>query len=254
MKVLVPVKRVIDYNVKVRVKAHGSGVVLSNWKMSMNPFDEIAVEEAVRMREAGTCDELVVVSIGPKQAEDTLRTALALGADKAILIESDERVEPLAVAKLLKELAAREAPDLVLLGKQAIDDDAAQTGPMLSALLDWPISSFAAKIEAKDDALEVIEEADNGREVVTLPLPAIVTVDLQLNQPRNVSLPSVIKAKQKPLERLAAADFGVDLAPRLEILATRAPDPRPEGKRVGSVDELLAALRSHAGLLEGEAR
>lgn len=250
MKILVPVKRVVDHKVNIRVAADGSGVETSNVKMSMNPFDEIAVEEAVRLKEAGTASEIVVVSIGVKQAEDTLRTALALGADKAILVLTQDAVEPLGVAKILHKLVQEESPDLVLMGKQAIDDDASQTGQMLAALLDWASANYAAKIEIDGANLTVTEESDQGRDVFSLSLPAIVTVDLQLNQPRNVSLPNVIKAKKKPLETKELSAFGLDVAPRIKNMSTRAPDARNAGQKVNSVDELVAAIKAHPQLQE----
>ncbi|SER42018.1 electron transfer flavoprotein beta subunit [Faunimonas pinastri] len=249
MKILVPVKRVIDYNVKVRVKADGSGVETANVKMSMNPFDEIAVEEAVRLKEAGTATEIVAVSIGPAQAQDTIRTALAMGADRGILVQADGPVEPLAVAKILKAIVEAEKPDLVFLGKQAIDDDANQTGQMLAALLGWPQGTFAAKLELADGSATVTREVDGGLQTVKLRLPAIVTTELGLNQPRYASLPSIMKAKKKPLETKNAADLGVDVTPRLEIIETREPSRRTAGVRVGSVGELVDKLKSEAGVL-----
>ncbi|PWV98078.1 electron transfer flavoprotein beta subunit [Hoeflea marina] len=249
MKILVPVKRVVDYNVKIRVKPDGSGVELSNVKMSMNPFDEIAVEEALRLREAGTATEVVVVSIGPAKAEETLRTALAMGADRAILIECETLVEPLAVAKLLKGVVGEENPDLVILGKQAIDDDANQTGQMLSALLGWGQATFASKIVIADGSASVTREVDGGLQTISVKLPAIVTTDLRLNEPRYASLPNIMKAKKKPLDKKTAADFGVDVTPRLEVIKTEEPGGRKAGVKVGSVAELVDKLKNEAGVL-----
>jgi electron transfer flavoprotein beta subunit len=249
MKVLVPVKRVVDFNVKIRVKADGSGVDLANVKMSMNPFDEIAVEEAIRLKEKGLADEVVVVSIGPAQAQETLRTALAMGADRAILIKVDGAVEPLAVAKLLKGVVEAEAPRLVLLGKQAIDDDANQTGQMLSALLGWAQATFASELELGPDRAKVTREVDGGLQAIEVTLPAIVTVDLRLNEPRYASLPNIMKAKKKPLEEKAAADYGVSVAPRLKLLATEEPAVRKAGVKVASVAELIDKLKTEAGVL-----
>src|SRR5687768_666529 len=248
MKLLVPVKRVIDYNVKPRVKADGTGVDLASVKMSMNPFDEIAVEEAIRLKEKGVATEIVAVSIGPAKAQETLRTALAMGADRAILIQTDDEVEPLAVAKLLAKVAEEEQPGLVILGKQAIDDDANQTGQMLAALLNWPQGTFASKIEIGDGSMKVTREVDGGLQTLTLKMPAIVTTDLRLNQPRYASLPNIMKAKKKPLDTKSAADLGVDVAPRLEIVETREPPKRQAGVKVGSVGELLDKLKAEAGL------
>jgi electron transfer flavoprotein beta subunit len=239
MKILVPVKRVIDYNVKPRVKLDGSGVELANVKMSMNPFDEIAVEEAVRLKEKGAATEIVVVSIGPAKAQDTLRTALAMGADRAILIQADGEVEPLAVAKLLKAMMAEEGPALVILGKQAIDDDCNQTGQMLAALTGRPQGTFASKVEVAGDRVEVTREVDGGLETVSLALPAIVTADLRLNEPRYASLPNIMKAKSKPLAQKTPADYGVDVAPRLQTLKVAEPAQRQVGIKLGSVDELV---------------
>jgi electron transfer flavoprotein beta subunit len=244
MKVLVPVKRVVDYNVKIRVKADGSGVELANVKMSMNPFDEIAVEEAIRLKEKGKVTEIVAVSIGPQQAQETLRTALAMGADRAILVKTDVNCEPLAVAKLLKAVVEKESPELVILGKQAIDDDSNQTGQMLGALLGWPQGTFAYKIEAGDGSLDVTREVDGGLQTVSLKLPAIVTTDLRLNEPRYASLPNIMKAKSKPLAQKTPADYGVDTAPRVETLSVREPSKREAGIKVQSVDELIDRLRT----------
>ncbi len=253
MKVLVPVKRVIDYNVKVRVKADGSGVDLANVKMSMNPFDEIAVEEAVRMKEAGTASEVVAVSIGVKQAQETLRTALAMGADRAILIVAADDVhtdiEPLAVAKLLKAVIDDEAPGLVLCGKQAIDNDMNATGQMLGALTGWGQATFASEIAVEGDHATVTREVDGGLQTIRVALPAIVSVDLRLNEPRYASLPNIMKAKKKPLEEKAPADLGVDVAPRLSVVRTSEPPARAAGIKVGSVDELVTKLKDEAGVL-----
>ena len=249
MKVLVPVKRVVDYNVKIRVKADGSGVDLADVKMSMNPFDEIAVEEAIRLKEAGKVDEIVVVSIGPAQAQETLRTALAMGADRGILIKVDGVVEPLAVAKLLKGVVESEVPGLVILGKQAIDDDANQTGQMLSALLGWSQATFASKVELGTDRVKVTREVDGGLQAIEVVLPSIVTVDLRLNQPRYASLPNIMKAKKKPIDEKTAADFGVSVEPRLKVLTCEEPPVRKAGVKVGSVAELVERLRSETGVI-----
>ena len=243
MKILVPVKRVIDYNVKPRVKADGTGVDLANVKMSMNPFDEIAVEEAIRIKEAGKAEEIVAVSVGPAKAQDTLRTALAMGADRAILIETDAEVEPLAVAKILKAIVAEENPGLVILGKQAIDDDSNQTGQMLAALLGRPQGTFASKVDIDGDHVAVTREVDGGLETVKLSLPAIVTTDLRLNEPRYASLPNIMKAKKKPLNVKTAADYGVDIAPRLKTLKVSEPPVRSAGVKVADVDALVAKLK-----------
>ncbi|GAA3847542.1 electron transfer flavoprotein subunit beta/FixA family protein [[Pseudomonas] carboxydohydrogena] len=248
MKVLVPVKRVIDYNVKIRVKADGSGVELANVKMSMNPFDEIAVEEALRLKEGGKAAEVVAVSIGPAQAAETIRTALAMGADRGIHVKTDATVEPLAVAKVLKTVTEREQPGLVILGKQAIDDDSNQTGQMLAALLGWPQATFAFKLEADGANIQVTREVDGGLQTVQLQGPAIVTTDLRLNEPRYASLPNIMKAKKKPIEEITADQLGVDLAPRLEILKTSEPSGRSAGVKVASVAELVGKL-TEAGVL-----
>ncbi len=244
MKVLVPVKRVIDYNVKVRVKSDQTGVDLANVKMSMNPFDEISVEEAVRMKEAGVATEIVVVSIGPQQAQETIRTALAMGADRGILIKTDAMVEPLAVAKLLAKVVADESPDLVILGKQAIDDDSNQTGQMLAALLDWPQGTFAYKSEKDGGALKVTRDVDGGLQTVKLTLPAIVTVDLRLNEPRYASLPNIMKAKKKEIAEKAPADYGVDITPRLTVVKVTEPAARAGGVKVEDVAALVAKLKT----------
>jgi len=247
MKVLVPVKRVIDYNVKVRVKADGSGVDLANVKMSMNPFDEIAVEEAIRLKEAGKADEVVVVSIGVKQSQETLRTALAMGADRAILVvaadDVHQDIEPLAVAKILAGIVEEEAPGLVLAGKQAIDNDMNATGQMLSALLGWSQGTFASELDVDGDKAVVTREVDGGLQTINITMPAIVTVDLRLNEPRYASLPNIMKAKKKPLDEKTAADYGVDVTPRLAVVSTTEPAARAAGIIVGSVDELVAKLK-----------
>ncbi|MFN3765439.1 MAG: electron transfer flavoprotein subunit beta/FixA family protein [Aliihoeflea sp.] len=248
MKVLVPVKRVVDYNVKIRVKADGSGVDLANVKMSMNPFDEIAVEEAIRLKEAGKAEEIVVVSIGPQQAQETLRTALAMGADRAILVKVDETTEPLTVAKILKGVVGEENPGLVILGKQAIDDDANQTGQMLAALLGWSQATFASKIEIEGDNAKVTREIDGGLQTIEAKMPAIVTTDLRLNQPRYASLPNIMKAKKKPLDEKSAADYGVEVKQHLKVLKTEEPAGRKAGVKVKDVAELVASLKS-AGVL-----
>jgi electron transfer flavoprotein beta subunit len=249
MKILVPVKRVVDYNVKIRVKPDGSGVELANVKMSMNPFDEIAVEEAIRLREKGKATEIVAVSIGPAQAAETIRTALAMGADRGILVKTDQAVEPLAVAKILKAVVAQENPGLVILGKQAIDDDANQTGQMLAALLGWAQGTFASKVEVGEGSVDVTREVDGGFQTVTLKLPAIVTTDLRLNEPRYASLPNIMKAKKKPLDETSAEALGVDVAPRLKVLKTVEPSGRQAGVKVGSVQDLVAKLKNEAGVL-----
>ena len=249
MKVLVPVKRVIDFNVKARVKPDGSGVDLANVKMAMNPFDEIAVEEAIRLKEKGTVTEIVAVSIGPAQASETIRTALAMGADRGILIKHEGTVEPLAVAKLLKAVVDAEKPGLVILGKQAIDDDSNQTGQMLAALLGWPQGTFASKLAIEGDSASVTREVDGGLQTVKLKMPAIVTTDLRLNEPRYASLPNIMKAKKKPIDEKSPGDFGVDVAPRLKVLKTSEPAGRKGGVKVGSVQELLDKLRNEAGVL-----
>ena len=249
MKILVPVKRVVDYNVKVRVKSDGSGVELANVKMSMNPFDEIAVEEALRLKEAGKATEVVVVSIGPAQAAETLRTALAMGADRGILVKVDGVVEPLAVAKILKGVVGEEAPGLVILGKQAIDDDCNQTGQMLAALLSWPQGTFASKIEVEASGFAVTREIDGGLQTVSLKGPAIVTTDLRLNEPRYASLPNIMKAKKKPIDEKTPESYGVDVAPRLTVLKTAEPAGRKAGVKVGSVAELVAKLKDEAGVI-----
>jgi electron transfer flavoprotein beta subunit len=249
MKILVPVKRVIDYNVKVRVKPDGSGVDLANVKMSMNPFDEIAVEEALRQKEAGKATEVVLVSIGADKAAETIRTGLAMGADRGIHVKTDVEVEPLAVAKILKAVVDAEAPGLVILGKQAIDDDSNQTGQMLAALLGWAQGTFASKVVIGDGKVDVTREIDGGLETVSLTLPAIVTTDLRLNEPRYASLPNIMKAKKKPIDEKSPADFGVDPTPRLKVVKTEEPGGRKAGVKVGSVAELVAKLKDEAGVL-----
>jgi electron transfer flavoprotein beta subunit len=249
MKVLVPVKRVIDYNVKARVKPDGSGVDLSNVKMSMNPFDEIAVEEAIRLKEKGQASEIVAVSIGPAAASETIRTALAMGADRGILIKQEGTVEPLTVAKLLKAVVDAEQPGLVILGKQAIDDDSNQTGQMLAALLGWPQGTFASKLVIEGDHALVTREVDGGLQTLKLKMPAIVTTDLRLNEPRYASLPNIMKAKKKPIDEKSPADYGVDVTPRLKIVKTSEPAGRKGGVKVASVEELVDKLRNEAGVL-----
>ncbi len=248
MKIVVPVKRVVDFNVRIRVKPDGSGVDLANVKMAMNPFDEIALEEAVRLVEAGKASEVVAVSIGPAQAQDVLRTALAMGATRAMLVKAEAAVEPLAVAKILARIVSDEAADLVLLGKQAIDDDANQTGQMLAALLDWPQATFASKVELGGGSVRVVREVDGGTQTLDLGLPAVISADLRLNQPRFVSLPNILKARSKPLAEIEAASLGIDLAPRLKVLRTEEPAARAAGIMVASVDELIDRLRGRAVL------
>ncbi len=250
MKLLVPVKRVVDYNVKIRVKPDGSGVDIANVKMSMNPFDEIAVEEAIRMKEAGHASEVIAISAGPQKAQETLRTALAMGADRAILYKTDLALEPLAVAKLLKHAVEKEQAGLVILGKQAIDDDSNQTGQMLAALLNWPQATFASKVTFKDGALEVVREVDGGLQTVSLKLPAIVTADLRLNQPRYASLPNIMKAKKKQLDEIDAASLGIDIEPKLKVVKTAEPPTRKAGIKVKSVGELVEKLRTEAGVIQ----
>ena len=249
MKVLVPVKRVVDYNVKVRVKADGTGVETANVKMSMNPFDEIAVEEAMRLKEAGVATEIIAVSIGVVQCQETLRTALAIGADRAILVQTDVEVQPLAVAKLLKAIAEKEQPSLVIMGKQAIDDDSNQTGQMLAGLLNWSQATFASKLKVVGAAAEVTREVDGGLETISIKLPAVVTTDLRLNEPRYVTLPNIMKAMKKPLETLTPEALGVDVAPRLKTLKVQEPPKRSAGKLVKSVQELVEKLRSEAKVI-----
>ena len=249
MKILVPVKRVVDFNVKIRVKADGSGVELANVKMSMNPFDEIAVEEAIRLKEKGVATEIVAVSVGPAKAQETLRTALAMGADRAILVQTDDEVEPLAVAKILKAIVDEETPGLVILGKQAIDDDSNQTGQMLAALLGWGQATFASKVDLGADKATVTREVDGGLQTIDVRLPAVVTTDLRLNEPRYASLPNIMKAKKKPLDKKTPADFGVDTTARLKVLKTEEPGGRKAGVKVKSVAELVDKLKNEAGVL-----
>ena len=249
MKILVGVKRVVDYNVKIRVKADGTGVETANVKFSMNPFDEIAIEEAVRLKEAGKASEIVAVSLGVAASQDTIRTALAMGADRGILVQTDAELQPLAVAKLLKAVIAKENPSLVLLGKQAIDDDSNQTGQMLAALLDWPQGTFASKLAVTEGGIEVTREVDGGLETVALTLPALVTTDLRLNEPRYASLPNIMKAKKKPLDVMTPADLGVDVAPRLTTLKVEEPPKRKAGIKVADVAELVNRLRNEAKVI-----
>ncbi len=249
MKVLVPVKRVIDYNVKIRVKADHTGVETANVKMSMNPFDEISVEEAIRMKEAGTADEIIVVSMGVQQCQETIRTALAMGADRGIHVNTDAELEPLAVAKLLKALVDKESPQLVILGKQAIDDDSNQTGQMLAALLGWSQGTFASKIELADGGAKITREVDSGLETIEVDLPTIVTVDLRLNEPRYASLPNIMKAKKKPIDEVTPADLGVDTAPRLQTLQVEEPPVRQAGVMVDSVAALVDKLKNEARVI-----
>jgi electron transfer flavoprotein beta subunit len=249
MKVLVPVKRVVDYNVKIRVKPDGSGVELANVKMSMNPFDEIAVEEAIRLKEKGKATEIVAVSIGPQQAAETIRTALAMGADRGILVKTDGIVEPLAVAKILRKIVEQEGPGLVIMGKQAIDDDCNQTGQMLGALTGWPQGTFASKVEIGEGSVDVTREVDGGLQTVTLKMPAIVTTDLRLNEPRYASLPNIMKAKKKPIAETSPETLGVDVAPRLKVLKTTEPGGRKAGVKVVSVADLVERLKNEAAVL-----
>lgn len=246
MKVLIPVKRVIDYNVKIRVKADQTGVETANVKMSMNPFDEISVEEAVRLKEAGTASEVVVVSVGPQQCQETIRTALAMGADRGVLVQTDAEVEPLAVAKILKAVAEKEGPELVIAGKQAIDDDSNQTGQMLAALLGWSQATFASKIELADGKARVTREVDGGLETISVTLPTVATTDLRLNEPRYASLPNIMKAKKKPIDIMTPEDLGVDIAPRLQVLKVTEPSKREAGVKVETTAELVDKLRNEA--------
>ena len=249
MKILVPVKRVVDYNVKVRVKPDQTGVDLANVKMSMNPFCEIAVEEAIRLKEKGVAEEIVAVSIGPAQAQETIRTALAMGADRGVHVTTDQTVEPLAVAKILAKVVEDESPELVILGKQAIDDDSNATGQMLAALLGWPQATFASEVEKADDGFTVTREIDGGLQTLKVSSPAIVTTDLRLNEPRYASLPNIMKAKRKPIDAKTPEDFGVDIAPRLEVLKVTEPPKREAGVKVESVAELVDKLKNEAGVL-----
>ena len=251
MKILVPVKRVVDYNVKIRVKSDGSGVELANVKMSMNPFDEIAIEEAVRLKEKGVATEIIAISIGATKAQETIRTALSMGADRGMLVETEDGqiVEPLAVAKLLAAVIATEKPDIVILGKQAIDDDCNQTGQMLAALLGWPQATFASKVVVGQGSVDVTREIDGGLQTLTLKLPAIITTDLRLNEPRYPSLPNIMKAKKKPMDVKKPADLGVDIAPRLKVLKTMEPAGRKAGVKVANVQELVAKLKTEVGVI-----
>ncbi|MEN8721408.1 MAG: electron transfer flavoprotein subunit beta/FixA family protein [Alphaproteobacteria bacterium] len=249
MKVLVPVKRVVDYNVKIRVKSDKTGVDLANVKMSMNPFDEISVEEAVRLKEAGVATEVIAVSVGPQQAQETIRTALAMGADRGILVKTDAEVEPLGVAKILKELVAAESPDLVIAGKQAIDDDSNQTGQMLAALLGWSQATFASELEIADGKAKVTREIDGGLQTIEVSMPAVVTADLRLNEPRYASLPNIMKAKKKPIDEKTVEELGVDIAPRLTVLEVTEPAAREAGVKVETVAELVDKLKNEAGVI-----
>ena len=249
MKVLVPIKRVVDYNVKIRVKSDNSGVELSNVKMSMNPFDEIAVEEAIKLKESGTVSEIVVLSIGPQQSQETIRTALAMGADRGVLIKTDELVEPLNVAKLIKALSDEEKPDLIILGKQAIDDDSNQTGQMLAALLNWSQGTFASELNINDGKASVTREIDGGLQTLEIKLPSIITTDLRLNEPRYASLPNIMKAKKKPIDEKLPEDYGVEISPMLEILKVSEPAQREAGIKVETVEELVDKLKNEAGVI-----
>ena len=249
MRIIVPIKRVVDYNVKIRVKSDQSGVELDNVKMSMNPFDEIAVEEAIRLKEAGTAEEIIALSIGPQQAQETIRTALAMGADRGILIKSDQNVSPLNVAKIIKAVAEEENPDLIILGKQAIDDDSNQTGQMLSALLGWSQGTFASEIKLENDKLLVTREVDGGLQTIKLSMPSIVTTDLRLNEPRYASLPNIMKAKKKPIEQMAVKDLGVDIANRVQQLKVEEPPKRKAGIKVANVAELVSKLKNEAKVI-----
>ncbi|MBI2799772.1 MAG: electron transfer flavoprotein subunit beta/FixA family protein [Gammaproteobacteria bacterium] len=249
MKILVAVKRAIDYNVKARPKSDGTGVELANVKMSMNPFDEIAVEEAIRLQEAGKVEEIIAVSVGPAQCQETLRTAMAMGADRGILVQTETEIQPLGVAKLLKALVDKEQPGLVILGKQAIDDDSNQTGQMLAGLLGWAQGTFAAKVEVGVDTVDVKREVDGGLQALTLKLPAVITADLRLNEPRYVKLPNIMKAKKKPLDIVTPADLGVDVAPRLKLVKVSEPAARAGGVKVADVNELVAKLRNEAKVI-----
>ncbi len=249
MKVIVPVKRVVDYNVKIRVKPDGSGVDLANVKMSMNPFDEISIEEAIRLKEAGTATEIIAVSVGPQQCQETIRTSLAMGADRGILVKTDENVEPIAVAKILQAIVGEEKPDLVIVGKQAIDDDSNQTGQMLAEMLGWAQGTFASKVEPGDGTVAVTREVDGGLQTLNLKMPAVITTDLRLNEPRYAKLPDIMKAKKKPLEALTPEDLGVDVSPRLKLLKVTEPPRREAGVIVADVAELLDKLRNEAKVI-----
>ena len=249
MKVLVPIKRVIDYNVKIRVKSDNSGVELDNVKMSMNPFDEIAVEEAIRLKEAGTVSEIIVLSIGPQQSQETIRTALAMGADRGILIKTDELVEPLNVAKLIKAVSDEENPEIIILGKQAIDDDSNQTGQMLSALLGWSQGTFASELKISDGKINVIREVDGGLQTINLKLPSVITTDLRLNEPRYASLPNIMKAKKKPIEEKSPEDYNIEITSMLEVVKVSEPAQREAGIKVETVEELVDKLKNEAGVI-----
>ncbi|MBT4695676.1 electron transfer flavoprotein subunit beta/FixA family protein [Hyphomicrobiales bacterium] len=249
MKVLVPIKRVVDYNVKIRVKSDNSGVELANVKMSMNPFDEIAVEEAIRLKEAGNVSEIIVLSVGPQQSQETIRTALAMGADRGILIKTDELVEPLNVAKLIKAVSDEENPEIIILGKQAIDDDSNQTGQMLSALLGWSQGTFASELKISDGKINVIREVDGGLQTIDLKLPSVITTDLRLNEPRYASLPNIMKAKKKPIEEKSPEDYGIEISSMLEVIKVSEPAQREAGIKVETVEELVDKLKNEAGVI-----
>ena len=249
MKVLVPIKRVVDYNVKIRVKSDNSGVELANVKMSMNPFDEIAVEEAIRLKEAGNVSEIIVLSVGPQQSQETIRTALAMGADRGILIKTDELVEPLNVAKLIKAVSDEENPEIIILGKQAIDDDSNQTGQMLSALLGWSQGTFASELKISDGKINVIREVDGGLQTIDLKLPSVITTDLRLNEPRYASLPNIMKAKKKPIEEKSPEDYGIEISSMLEVIKVSEPAQREAGIKVETVEELVDKLNNEAGVI-----
>ena len=249
MKVLVPIKRVVDYNVKIRVKSDNSGVELANVKMSMNPFDEIAVEEAIRLKEAGNVSEIIILSVGPQQSQETIRTALAMGADRGILIKTDELVEPLNVAKLIKAVSDEENPEIIILGKQAIDDDSNQTGQMLSALLGWSQGTFASELKISDGKINVIREVDGGLQTIDLKLPSVITTDLRLNEPRYASLPNIMKAKKKPIEEKSPEDYGIEISSMLEVIKVSEPAQREAGIKVETVEELVDKLKNEAGVI-----
>jgi len=249
MKVLVPIKRVVDYNVKIRVKSDNSGVELANVKMSMNPFDEIAVEEAIRLKEAGNVSEIIVLSVGPQQSQETIRTALAMGADRGILIKTDELVEPLNVAKLIKAVSDEENPEIIILGKQAIDDDSNQTGQMLSALLGWSQGTFASELKISDGKINVIREVDGGLQTIDLKLPSVITTDLRLNEPRYASLPNIMKAKKKPIEEKSPEDYGIEISSMLEVIKVSEPAQREAGIKLETVEELVDKLKNEAGVI-----
>ena len=249
MKILVPVKRVVDYNVKVRVKSDNSGVELANVKMSMNPFDEIAVEEAIRLKESGTVSEIIVLSVGPQQSQETIRTALAMGADRGILVKTDEFVEPLNVAKIIKAISDDEKPEIIILGKQAIDDDSNQTGQMLAALLGWSQGTFASELKISDGKINVIREVDGGLQTIDLKLPSVITTDLRLNEPRYASLPNIMKAKKKPIEEKNPEDYNIQISPMLEVVKVSEPAQREAGIKVETVEELVDKLKNEAGVI-----